>query len=104
MTSLEKTIGTVLNRGFAEKDEFQILDDNIGVTRFWTEELDESFWGIRLTEDRFILANQPIAFWNAPSMIRLVGVYEEINSQDVMQYKPSVELFMKTNRHIEEVE
>lgn len=97
------TIETVLENGHATLEEFNILEKDIGFTRFWSEGQDESFWGIKLTEDKFVLANHPIDFWGAPDTVGLVGVYAETNSKNVMQYKPSVELFIKTDRPVTEV-
>lgn len=95
------TIETVLERGYTTDEEYETLEKEIGFTRFWVESEDESFWGLKLTEDKFVLGNQPIEFWGYPSVVGLVGVYKE-GKRNVMQTKPSVELFVKTNRQISE--
>lgn len=91
---------TVLNRGYATDEEYDVLEKEIGFTRFWNEDQDERFWGIKLTEDRFILANNPLDFWGCPDVIGLVGVYTEGSRGDKMLFKDSLELFKQTDRHV----
>ena len=87
-------IQTVLDRGHAEQDETEELEKGIGLSRFWTEDREERFWGIRLTEDRFILCNHPIEFMGCPPVIGLVGIHKD----HVMLTQPTLELFRATNR------
>lgn len=100
MKTSQKVIQTVLKRGHALEEERKELEKSIGLTRFWSEDLDETFQGIELSENHFVLCNQPISFWGCPCVIDLVGVYGIVGDKKVMNHKSSIDLFIKTNRPI----
>lgn len=84
-----KTVKDVLKRGYAKKHEFKVLEKEIGFNRFWTEDKEERFWGVLLTEEYFILANHPLDFYGSPPVIGLVGIHDK----SVMQRDKSIEKF-----------
>lgn len=88
-----KTVNDVLKRGYAEKHEMDALEKDIGFSRFWTEDKEERFWGILLTEERFILANHPLEFFGSPPVIGLVGVH----NKGIMDTDKSINEFKKVS-------
>ena len=85
--------GHLMEKGWVTKEEFKQLEKEVGFTKFVTENGDEAFWGVALSDTRFVLANHPAEFGGCPPVIGMVGVCEK---HRVMKTQETLALFRKT--------
>ena len=83
----------LIEKGWVTKEEFVQLKEEVGHTKFVTEDGGESFWGIPLSDDRFVLSNHPIEFLGCPPVVGMVGVYKELHNRSTMLTQETLVLF-----------